>query len=224
MGMTATCAGCGHAESSDNHRGGRLGTCPECGGQMRAHTAGKSRGRYRCPVSGWVFTFGMRYSVQLGQPMRLMFVPGWDDDRREPGPERPGWLRPVRYQRTEPTASEQEYLERAGGLALGPGCAVERDFAQPGRDDYHYGHAGVYLVPAVDADPATWFVNEPLAYKKCAACPKKVVASDATRMPEPWKPRRDAHWKGSRKIPVSPGPHLAGSYACPDCDPRAVVA
>jgi hypothetical protein len=43
---------------------------------------------------------------------------------------------------------------------LGPGCAVERDFAQPGPDDGHYGHAGVYLVSEPDADPATWFVNE----------------------------------------------------------------
>jgi predicted RNA-binding Zn-ribbon protein involved in translation (DUF1610 family) len=212
MGMTATCADCGHAESSDNHRGGRLGACPECGGQMRAHTAGKSRGRYRCPVTGWVFTLGMRYSVQLGQPMRLVFIPGWDNYSGE------------RRHRAEPERQEREYLERAGNLVLGPCCAVERDFAQPGPDDYHYGHAGVYLVPAPDADPGTWFVNEPLAYKKCAACPKKVVAGDATRMPVEWKPRRGAYWKGSRKIPVSPGPHPAGSYACPDCGPRAIVA
>jgi predicted RNA-binding Zn-ribbon protein involved in translation (DUF1610 family) len=224
MGMTATCAGCGREQASDNRRGGRLGTCPECGGQMRAHTAGKARGRYRCPVSGWVFTLGMRYSVRLGQPMRLVFVPGWDTTDREPDPDRPGWLRPVRRHRAEPDRQELEYLERAGHLVLGPGCAVERPFAQPGPDDYFHGHAGVYLLPAPDADPATWFVNEPLTYKKCAACPKKVVASGAARMPGEWKPRRDAYWKHGRNQPVSPGPHPAGSYACPDCDPRAGAA
>jgi hypothetical protein len=220
MGMTAKCADCEHEQASDNRRGGRLGTCPECGGQMRAHTAGQARGRYRCPVTGWVFTLGMRYSIQLDQPRRLVFVPGWDDDRREPDPNRPGWLRPVGYQRTKPTAGEQQYLDRAAGRVLGPGCAVEKDFARPGPGEDRYGHAGVYLVPAPDEDPAAWFVNEPLAYKKCAACPRKVVASDATRMPDPWRPRRDLYWRNRRQIPVIPGPHPAGSYACPDCDPR----
>lgn len=79
MGMTAKCTGCGHEENSDNRRGARLGSCPKCGdGQMQAHTAGKAKGRYRCPVTGWVFTLGMGYSVQLDQPMRLVFIPGWD--------------------------------------------------------------------------------------------------------------------------------------------------
>lgn len=151
MGMTATCAGCGHAESSDNHRGARLGACPQCGGQMRAHTVGKSRGRYRCPVTGWVFTLGMRYSVQLDQPMRLVFVPGWDTTDREPDPDRPGWLRPVRRHRAEPEQQELEYLERTGHLVLGPGCAVERPFAQPGPDGRHYGHADVYLTLGLTA-------------------------------------------------------------------------
>lgn len=207
MGMTVNCASCGHEESSDNHRGARIGSCPECGGQMQAHTGGKSKGRYRCPVTGWVFTLGMRYSVQLEQPMRLVFVPGWDNYWGE------------RRHRAEPEGQELKYLERAVGLVLGPGCAVDRDFAPPAPDDHHYGHAGVYLVPAPDADPATWFVNERLTYRKCAACPKKVVASDATRMPGQWTPRRDSYWKGRQKIAVTPGPHPAGSYACPDCQP-----
>lgn len=43
--MTAMCADCGHSELSDNHRGARLGDCPECGGQMRAH-----RGESQRPV------------------------------------------------------------------------------------------------------------------------------------------------------------------------------
>jgi hypothetical protein len=208
MGMTAKCAGCGHEENSDNRRGGRLGRCPECGGQMRAHTAGKAKGRYHCPVTGWVVTLGMSYSVQLEQPMRLIFIPGWDNYSGE------------RRHRAEPDRYELAYLERAGGLVLGPGCVVERDFAPPGPGDHHYGHAGVYLVPAPDAEPATWFVNEKLTYRKCAACPKKVVASEATCMPGPWTPRRASYWGRRQDVPTSPGPHPAGTYACRDCDPR----
>lgn len=221
MGMTAVCSGgCGYSAPSDSHRGGKLGNCPDCGKPMRARTAGKAKGRYRCPVTGRVFTLGMRYSVQLGQPMRLVFVPGWDNDPREPDPERPGWLRPVRYQRTEPKAGEQEYLERAGHLVLGPGCAVERNFAPPAPGDRDHGRAGVYLVPALDANPDEWFVNEKLQYRKCAACPARVIAGDETRMPEPWTPRRARYWRPRENPPTDPGPHPAGTYACRDCDPR----
>jgi hypothetical protein len=92
MGMTAQCAGCGHTESSDNHRGGRLGTCPECGGQMRAHTAGKAKGRYTCPVSGSLVTLGLT-GVQLDQPMRVALIAaGGRYHGRELGPWERSWL------------------------------------------------------------------------------------------------------------------------------------
>jgi hypothetical protein len=188
---------------------------------MRAHTAGKANGRYRCPVTGWVFTLGLGGSIRLEEPMRLVFVPGWEVDGHEPDPARPGWTRQVHCRRTEPTRQEQEYLARVAGLALGPGCAVSDDrLLLPGPDDMWHGRAAVRLVPAPDADPASWFVNEPLAFKKCAACPKMVVVSDDTRMPESWRPRRDVYWRSRRDPRFKPGPHPAGSYTCPDCDPR----
>src|SRR5262249_56166929 len=93
MGMTVTCPDCGHSERSSNQRGARIGPCPQCGTQMRAHTAGKAKGRYICPIRGGVFTHGLGGSVQLAEPMRLAFVPGWDDDRYETDPDRPGWNR-----------------------------------------------------------------------------------------------------------------------------------
>jgi DNA polymerase-1 len=219
MGMDAVCPSCGHAERSNNHRGARLGDCPKCGTPMRGHTAGRAKGRYICPVNGGVITLGLRYTVQLTEPMRLAFVPGWDDDRREPDPDRPGWLRPVTYHRTEPTGREQEQLDRAGGRVFGPGCVLSGGFEPDGPGGRYHGKAGVYLLPASDTGPADWFVNEPVKYKKCAACPKRVVASDKTRIDHEWIPARENYWRGQRSVNVSRGPHPAGSYACPDCRP-----
>src|SRR5487761_1205828 len=113
MGMNAICPSCGHADRSSNRRGSQLGACPQCGTPMRAHTAGRAKGRYICPVNGGVITLGLRYIAQPTEPKRLAFVPGWDDDRREPDPDRPGWLRPVRYHRTQPDRTEQDQLDRA---------------------------------------------------------------------------------------------------------------
>jgi hypothetical protein len=190
---------------------------------MRAHTAGKARGRYICPIVGGVFTHGLGRSVELAEPMRLVFQPGWDNDRSGEDPERPGWNQPVTYHRSEPDAIEQEYLDRAGGRVFGPCCVISRDFTPPRPGDHSHGRAGVYLVPAADADPAAWFVNQPVTYKKCAACPAKVIASDETRMDREWVPARQSFWRGSgwrmRQVEISQGPHPAGSYACRDCRP-----
>src|SRR5215469_6629925 len=124
MGMNAVCPSCGHSAASGNRRGARIGPCPECGTQMRAHTAGKAKGRYICPIAGGVATHGLGHTVQLTEPMRLVFVPGWDDDRSEPDPDRPGWNRRVAYHRDTPRSSEQDYLDRVAGRVLGPGCVV----------------------------------------------------------------------------------------------------
>jgi hypothetical protein len=129
---------------------------------MRAHTAGRAKGRYICPINGGVVILGLGYTVQLTEPKRLEFVPGWDDDRREPDPDRPGWLRPVRYHRTEPTGWEQEQLDGADGRVFGPGCVISHDYAPYGPGSAYHGKAGVFLLPASDADPAAWFVNQPL--------------------------------------------------------------
>lgn len=193
MGMTAKCGGCGHEENSDNHRGARLGTCPECGTPMQAATAGKAKGRYTCPITNSLVTLGLG-GVMLDQPMRLVATNAIDEFMR----------------------TERAYLERAAGKVFGPGCVVDECLPPAGRSHPWK----VVLIPAPDADPATWFVNERLAYKKCAACPKKVAASDKTLMAGPWKPRRDFYWGRRENLPTAPGPHPAGSYACPDCDPR----
>jgi hypothetical protein len=144
-------------------------------GRMRAHTAGKARGRYTCPVTGSLVTLGQT-GVQAGLARR----------RRGKG------VRPrLRRQRTPGPAGESPFTPR------------------------------VALVPAgLAGNPDSWVVNDKLTYRKCAACPAKVVASDATRMPGPWTPRRAAYRKHGRNNPVSPGPHPAASYACRDCDPR----
>jgi hypothetical protein len=106
---------------------------------------------------------------------------------------------------------------------FGPGCVISRDFTSQLPGDRSHGKAGVYLVPAPDADAVTWFVNEPVTYKKCAACPAKVIASDENQMSREWVPARQSYWRGSgwrmRRAEISQGPHPAGSYACRDCRP-----
>jgi len=60
MGMNAVCSkGCGYSAPSDNHRGGSLGSCPDCGAPMQAATAGKADGRYLCPVTRRIVTLGL---------------------------------------------------------------------------------------------------------------------------------------------------------------------
>jgi hypothetical protein len=102
---------------------------------MRAHIAGKAKGRYICPVNAGVFTHGLHYSVQLTEPMRLVFIPGWDYDieaDHEAVAGRPlPTTRQVRRKRGTPTSSEQHDLDRAGSRVLGPGCVVSRPFKQP---------------------------------------------------------------------------------------------
>jgi hypothetical protein len=192
---------------------------------MRAHTAGKAKGRYICPVAGGVFTHGLGRSIELAEPMRLVFQPGWDNNRYEADPDRPGWNRPVTYHRGEPDGIEQRYLDRAAGQVFGPGCVISWDFTPPRPEDSSHGKAGVYLIPAPDADPGTWFVSKPVTYKKCAACPAKLIASDQTRMDHEWVSGRQSYWRGSgwrlRRVEINQGPHPAGTYACRDCRPGA---
>lgn len=190
MGMTATCPECGHAEASDNHRGGRIGACPECGAQMRAATAGKARGRYTCPVSGKLVTLGLG-GVQLDTPMCLIATGPVDEFMR----------------------TELRYLERAEGKVFGPGCVVADSLPLGG----HGNPWNVALVPAPDADPATWTVNEQLQYKKCKGCGASIVASDSTRMDRDWTPKRAWYRRRGATRDTAPGPHPAGTYACKEC-------
>src|SRR5262249_781570 len=97
-------------------------------------------------------------------------------------------------------------------------------FQQPAPGDQWHGRAGVYLVPAPDADPATWLVNEPVTYKKCAACPKRVVASDKTRIDHQWVPARHTFLyprQGEpRPRPPPPPPPAATAAPTPPPLPR----
>jgi len=179
-----------------------------------------------CPVGGWVITHGLRRTVELATPMRLQFVPGWDTrGPRERDPERPGWMRSVKRHRAEPDDREREYLDRAAGRVFGPGCIISNGFMPPAPDSDWSGQAGVYLLPAPDADPAAWFVNERLTYKKCPACNSSVPVTEESVMREPWSPRRSYYWAGRsnrsrRTVETKPGPHPAGTVACSQCDPR----
>jgi hypothetical protein len=222
--MTAVCSGgCGHSERSDSHRGGSLGTCPSCGAPMRGWTAGQAKGRYLCPISGRAVTLGLRYGEQLAEPMRAEFVPGWDTNysERTRDPDRPGFLLPPgKYQRTEPTKGEQEDLDRAAGRVFGPGCVVSCCYFQREPGDVWEGKAGVYLVPVSGADPGSWFVNERLKYRKCAACNSRVPVTERTLMDHEWRPERASYYprgRGARLTPTDPGPHPAGTVACKPC-------
>lgn len=107
MGMTAVCSGgCGYSAPCDSHRGGRLGNCPDCGKPMRAHTAGKAKGRYICPISQTIVTLGIT-GIQINQPMRVAI------EDHGPGRELGSW--------------EREWLAAAEGRMYGPGCVVTED-------------------------------------------------------------------------------------------------
>ena len=227
MGLEVVCPGCGYSEKGSRRRGAHLGACPDCGTQMRAHTAGMATGRYVCPVTMQVCTHGLGATVELTEPMRLAFVPGWDHGI-EPDPDRPGWNRRVGYHRDQAEQQEQEALKRAGGRVFGPGCVISSRYQLPASGEPQHGRAGIYLVPVPATDPATWFVNEPVTYRKCAACPKRVPATSSYRIDHDWSPARGSFWQGigqaMRRIEISQGPHPAGSYACPDCRPAQPAA
>jgi len=175
---------CGHSEASDNHRGGQIGACPQCGTQMRAATAGKARGRYTCPISNHLVTLGLG-GVELDQPMRLVATAAIDEFMR----------------------TEREYLARSQGQVYGPLCVVDECLPPAGRSHPWK----VVLIPAPDADPAVWIVNERLRYKKCKGCGASIVASGKTRMDREWTPKRAWYSRGRVTRDTAPGPHPAGT-------------
>lgn len=204
MGMTAVCPkdGCDYNERSNSHRGGRLGTCPRDGTQLRAHTAGRAKGRYICAATGSIVTLGIT-GVQISEPMRIT-IENPDDTQRSLGP----W--------------ERRWFGRAEGLVFGPGCVVDRELDPARPNPYRWMRAT--LEPAPDADPATWVVNEPLQYKKCAGCNSRVAVTGRSLMTEPWSPARAYYWTGRnnrsrRTVDTNPGPHPAGTVSCADCRP-----
>ena len=65
---------------------------PDAAARCGAHTAGKAKGRYTCPVSGSLVTLGLT-GVQLDQPMRVALIAaGGQYHGRELGPRERSWL------------------------------------------------------------------------------------------------------------------------------------
>lgn len=200
MGMTVKCSRCEYTGKSSSRRGAVLGACPEpgCGGQLQAHTAGKARGRYTCPVSGDLVTLGLT-GVQIAAPMRVAVI-------AEGG----------RYHGRELGPPEREWLVNGEGKVYGPGCVV-KDALDPDRESPFTPR--VTLVPAPGTDPATWIVNEQLQYRKCKGCGASIAVSDTTRMTREWTPKRSRYSRRGGTRATNPGPHPAGTHACPDCHP-----
>jgi hypothetical protein len=175
---------------------------------MQAHTAGKAKGRYICPIARCIVTLGLT-GVQLDEPMRVVIESYSPEDRQGLGADR------------ELGPWERDYLANAGDRVFGPGCVVVGDLVRDNPRKW----TCVRLASAPDADPATWVVNERLSYRQCAACSSRVASTERTVMPEPWSPRRPYVWRrGGRTVDTKPGPHPAGTVACRDCDPRGDFA
>ncbi|MFR0367487.1 hypothetical protein [Streptomyces sp. MCC20] len=177
--------------------------------------SGRGRGRYLCPIDGFVVTLGQT-GVQLDRPMRLIFRPG----------EFGRWKHV-----DEPGSVDAECLERVAGRVLGTGCVVSAHYDPELHLDRPPGwkwQAGLVLVDADDAgDPDTWLVNEQLVYRQCVACASRVPDLPGHHVPTEWTPRRAWVTKGRGRnrrtqVPVDQGPHPVDSLACPDCDPRAI--
>lgn len=184
---------------------------------LQGVTSGRGRGRYLCPIDGFVVTLGQT-GVELGRPMRLIFRPG----------EFGRWKHV-----TEPGSVDAERLERVAGRVLGTGCVVSDHYDPDLHLDRPPGwkwQVGLVLVNAEEpGDSATWLVNERLIYRQCAACASRIPELLEHRMPGAWAPRRAWATKGRGQYrrnpaPVDQGPHAAGSLACSECDPRAAAA
>ncbi|MFJ3339164.1 hypothetical protein [Streptomyces sp. NPDC086766] len=176
--------------------------------------SGRGRGRYLCPIDGFVVTLGQT-GVQLDRPMRLIFRPG----------EFGRWKHV-----TEPGEVAAESLERVAARVLGTGCVVSDRYDPDLYLDRPAGwkwQAGLVLVDADDAgDPDTWLVNERLVYRQCATCASRIPDLPEHHVPTEWTPLRTWATKGRGRnrrsqVPVDQGSHPVGSLACPDCDPRA---
>lgn len=207
--MTGVCGQCGRSFRLASTRGSRIAgqRCPDCGGLLQGRHAGKQRVEYLCPLlapidrrrddrTAGIVTLGIT-GVMLTQPHRVEYVPVAGE-----------W---------ESSAADAKRLD---GLILGTGCTVFQSAIsqQPTR------HRPYRLVPAPDADPLDWVVNEPLRRVKCAACGCGLV-EPVPRPAEPWIPQRIEFYRGhgrrSRRCVPKMGPHPAAKPACLDCYPAA---
>lgn len=217
--MNGRCPRCTQTHHVRIRRGDKISNhdCPTCGVPLQGVASGRGRGRYLCPIDGFVVTLGQT-GVQLDRPMRLIFRPG--EFGRWNHVDEPGEL-------------AAERLERVAGRVLGTGCVVSGHYDPELHLDRPPGwkwQAGLVLVDADDAgDPDSWLVNERLIYRQCAACASRIPDLPEHHVADVWAPRRAWATKGRgqyrrSQVPVDQGPHPAGSLACSECDPRATAA
>ena len=220
--MTGKCPECGVKYPVPSRRGTKVGNykCPNCRVPLQGATAGVSRGRYQCPITGYTITLGLT-GVQLAEPIILEFQPGTALQHT-----------PHAYHRNEPDADERRRLDRVAGRVLGPGAVVSIDYDPHRHEDKDEAFraaildaAGLRLIPAADpGDPDDWIINTPLTYDKCMACGNRTPDVPERYVPRTWKPRRAQVIRGrgrqSRTEALDQGPHPADSLACWDCDPR----
>ncbi|MFE7840811.1 hypothetical protein ACFU53_33560 [Streptomyces sp. NPDC057474] len=153
----------------------RQSRLPTCGVPLQGVTSVRSRGRYLCPIDGYVVTLGQT-PVQLDRPMRLIRQPG------ECG----------RWRVTEPSQLDAQRLEHLAGRVLGTGCVVSVHYG-PDRDrpTGWDGRAGLRLVDAdATGEPAARLVNKRLTYRQCAACASRIPDLPERHVPTEWTPCR----------------------------------
>lgn len=214
--MNGKCPKCSGLFNVTIRRGDQISnyTSSCCNEPLQGVTAGAGKGRYLCPIGRWVCTLGQT-GIQIDEPMVLRFRPGI---RR--------WSSKTEFV-SEPDDLEAEYLANAAGRVFGPGCVVgnfdKRVELERG------GWAGLYLAVPDElgelGNPSTWFVNEKLAYRKCAACGSQAPIIPATTATAEWRPRRDTYVKGRGRhnrqwMSTNRGPHPAGTIMCDDCNPH----
>ncbi|WP_420313285.1 hypothetical protein ACOB87_44095 [Streptomyces sp. YS-B37] len=187
--MDGRCPRCTETHNVRIRRGDKISNheCPTCGIPLQGVASGRGRGRYLCPIDGFVVTLGQT-AVQLDRPMRLIFRPG----------EFGRWKHV-----SEPGEFDAERLERVAGRVLGTGCVVSDCFDPDlGRPAGWKWQAGLVLVDADDAgDPATWLVNERLTYRQCAACASRIPDLPDHHIPTEWSPSRTWATKGHQGPP-----------------------
>lgn len=228
--MTGKCFTCNKTFRVPGHRGDKVGNyrCPDCKTQLTGVTAGRARGRYLDPITGYVITLGLT-GYQLEAPHRLVFTPG--AEWRPRGPyycerETSHMITDKVSFRGAPDKYEQQNLDRVAGRVLGAGCVVSYDVSREELPPLAgHGRAGLRLVTAEDpGEPTEWIVNEPVKYGKCVACGGRTVNVPEAHIPHEWTTDRRYIWRGRgynrHREDVDQGPHPAGSLTCYRCDPR----
>lgn len=168
--MNGRCPRCTETHHVRVRRGDKISNhdCPTCGVPLQGVASDRGRGRYLCPIDGFVVTLGQT-GLQLDRPMRLIFRPG----------EFGRWKHV-----TEPGEVAAERLERVAGRILGTGCVVSDHYDPDLHLDRPPGwkwQAGLVLVDADDAgDPGTWLVNELLPRARVCPCCLPCALSPST--------------------------------------------